>query len=278
MSERRLSIVELFPGALFPQGDGGNVLALAWRARRRGIHVSLGTVPLGGEIPGADIYAIGGGEDEDAPVLATRLAGSSGLRIALEGGAVLFASGQGYELLGASFEHDDTGERVRGAGLLDVRFERGAFVDRRVVARPNPRLGLPAISGYESHRGRAILGQAAEPLATLEIGTGNGGEPATDGAIGRVGEGWVIGTWLHGPVLPRNPELADLVLARALDPALARALDPGAASVLDPVLDPGAAGASLPPLGDQQSRFANLVRTERIAEARRYATELIPGT
>ena len=254
MSERRLSIVELFPGALFPQGDGGNVLALAWRARRRGIEVAVGHVPLGGEIPRADAYVIGGGEDEDAPILATRLGRSRELRAALEGGAVLFASGQGYELLGSSFEGYDTGERTAGAGLLDAEFVRGPFVDRRVVTHPNPADGLPALSGYESHRGRATLGPGARPLATLEIGTGNGGEPATDGAIGRVGEGWLIGTWLHGPVLPRNPELADLVLARAMG--------------VEPV--------ELEPLGDRESRFADLVRQERIAEARRYATELTP--
>jgi CobQ-like glutamine amidotransferase family enzyme len=254
VSPARLSIVELFPGALFPQGDGGNVLALAWRARRRGIQVEIGAVQLGGEIPRAGAYVIGGGEDEDAPVLAARLARSTTLRAALEAGAVLFGSGQGYELLGSSFERYDTGERVDGAGLLDARFDRGAFVDRRVVTQPDPVLGLPALSGYESHRGRATLGEGATPLSTLEIGTGNGGSPPTDGAVGRVGSGWVFGTWLHGPVLPRNPELTDLVLARTL----------------------GIEASDLAPIGDRESRFAGLVRDERIAEARRYARELTP--
>ncbi|HEX8026507.1 MAG TPA: hypothetical protein VF484_09890 [Candidatus Limnocylindrales bacterium] len=254
MSERRLSIVELFPGALFPQGDGGNVLALAWRARRRGIDVEVGSVPLGGTIPRADLYVIGGGEDEDAPIIAGRLGRSAELRAALDGGAVLFATGQAYELLGTTFERYDTGERVDGAGLLDVRFDRMSFVDRRVVTVPNAGLGLPALSGYESHAGRATLGPAAEPLAALEIGTGNGGDPATDGAVGRVGDGSVIGSWLHGPVLPRNPGLADRLLALAL----------------------GASAAALEPLGDRESRFAELVRAERIAEARRYRGELSP--
>jgi CobQ-like glutamine amidotransferase family enzyme len=254
VSARRLSIVELFPGALFPQGDGGNVLALAWRARPRGTDVEVSDVTLGGDIPPADLYVIGGGEDEDAPVLAGRLARSDALRAALEAGSVLFAIGQGYELLGSTFERYDTGERVDGAGLLDASFDRAGMVDRRVVTQPNEALGLPAMSGYESHRGRATLGPAATPLATLEIGTGNGGSPATDGAIGRVGAGWVIGTWLHGPVLPRNPELADLVLGWAL----------------------GLDASALEPLGERESRFADLVRTERIAEARRYAAELTP--
>ena len=252
----RLTIVELFPGALFPQGDGGNVLGLAWRARRRGIDVEIRQVALGEAIPTGDLYAIGGGEDEDAPTIAGRLAADATLASAISAnGAVLFGSGQGFELLGASFKRYDTGETAAGTGLLDARFTLGTFVDRRVVTRPNAALGLPALSGYESHWGRATLGPDVAPLAELEIGTGNGGEPAADGAVAHVGAGHVVGTWLHGPVLPRNPELADLLLAWALH------------------LEP----AELRPLGDQESRYADLVRQERIAEARRYARELVPG-
>ena len=252
---RRLHVVELFPGALFPQGDGGNVLALAWRARRRGIEVDVSAVELGAPVPAGGpgwLYAIGGGEDEDAPVLAARLRDEGTLARATEAGAVVFSSGAGYELLGETFEDPDRGV-VPGAGLLDVTFTLGAFVDRRVVTRPSPTLGLPALSGYESHRGRAVLGRGARGLAELEIGTGNGGSPPADGAITALGSGRVIGTWLHGPALPRNPELADLLLAWALG------------------LEP----AALEPLADRESRFADLVRRERIAEARRYANELV---
>jgi lipid II isoglutaminyl synthase (glutamine-hydrolysing) len=251
---RRLRIVELFPGALFPQGDGGNVLGLAWRARRRGIEVELEGVELGATIPDADLYAIGGGEDEDAPVIAARLRDDEALRQAITDGAVLFGAGQGYELLGSTFERYDTGDEVAGAGFLDATFTRDAFVDRRVVTRPNVGLGLLPLSGYESHRGRAALGAGAAPLAEIEIGTGNGGDPPTDGAVASVGKGRVVGTWLHGPVLPRNADLADLLLAWALR------------------IEP----AELEPLGDRESRFAELVRSERIAEARHYASELIP--
>jgi CobQ-like glutamine amidotransferase family enzyme len=251
-----LHVVELFPGALFPQGDGGNVLALAWRARRRGLDVEVASVALGEPVPAGGagwIYAIGGGEDEDAPILAGRLRDEGTLAQSVEAGAVVFGSGAGYELLGESFEDPDRGV-VPGVGLLDSRFTLGAFVDRRVITRPNEALGLPALSGYESHRGRAALGPTARPLAELEIGTGNGGDPATEGAVLATGSGRVVGTWLHGPVLPRNPELADLVLAWAL----------------------GVAPGSLEPLGERESRFAELVRGERIAEARRYGSELVP--
>lgn len=253
---RSVRVVELFPGAMFPQGDGGNVLALAWRARRRGLDVTVGAVALGEPVPAGGpgwIYAIGGGEDEDAPFLAQRLAEEGTLERSVRDGAVVFGSGAGYELLGESFEDPDRGV-VPGAGLLDARFTPGPFVDRRVVTRPNASLALPALSGYESHRGRASLGPAAQPLAELEVGTGNGGEPAVDGAVQALGDGHVAGTWLHGPVLPRNPELADLVLAWAL----------------------GVPREALEPLGDRESRFAELVRQERIAEARRYRMELVP--
>lgn len=248
MSPRSIAIVELFPGAMFNQGDGGNLLALAWRARRRGITVTEGRVALGEPIPVADAYVIGGGEDEDEPLIARRLRDDGTLARAVADGAAVLGVGAGYEVLSQTFEDLD-GEVHPGVDLLDVRMTRGAFIDRRVVTRPNTALGLPALSGYESHRGRAVVGPRAAPFAELEVGTGNGfgaGSPAaaTDGAI----QGRVIGTWLHGPVLPRNPELADLLLGWAV-------------------------GGELEPLGDRESRFADLVRQERIAEARRYARE-----
>jgi len=247
MSGRPLILVELYPGAMFPQGDGGNLLALAWRCRRRGIDTTVRQVALGEPVPTADLYVIGGAEDEDEPIIAQRLRADGTLARSVADGAVVFGVGAGYQILGESFE-DLNGTLVPGVGLLAVRMRRGVFVDRRVVTRPNAALGLPAMSGYESHRGRALLGRGVAPLAELEIGTGNGGNApkgrATDGAV----QGHVVGTWLHGPVLPRNPELADLLLDWA-------------------------AGQDLEPLGERESRFADLVRSERFAEARRYARE-----
>ena len=253
---RRLRIVELYPGAMFPQGDSGNVLALAWRARRRGVEVDVGEARLGSAVPEADIYALGGGEDEDQPVIAARLRDDGTVERRVRDGAVIFGSGAGFEILGHSFIDGD-GRPAPGLGLVDARFTLGALVDRRVVTLENASLGLPAMSGYESHRGRADLGAGVEALAGLEIGTGNGSTPPADGAVAAFGTGHVIGTWLHGPVLPRNPELADLVLAWALVPGLT----------------PADALARLVSRGPAESQFARLVRDERIAEARRYATE-----
>ncbi|HEX5241094.1 MAG TPA: hypothetical protein VFW20_08855 [Candidatus Limnocylindrales bacterium] len=244
---RPFVIVELFPGLLFNQGDGGNVVTLAWRARRRGIDVEVRSVNLGEPVPPANLYVIGGGEDEDAPLVAQRLRIDGTVARAVADGSVAFGVGSGYQLLGRVLPGSD-GRLVDGVGLLDVETRTGAVVDRRVVTRPVPDLGLPAMSGYETHAGRTTIGPAARPLSELEIGTGNGTTPPTDGAI----QGHVVGTYLHGPVLPRNPELADLLLAWAL----------------------GRPRDELEPLGERESRFAARVRSERIAEARRYAREL----
>jgi hypothetical protein len=242
-----LVIVELFPGLLFNQGDGGNVVALAWRAKRRGIDLQVRSVDLGEPVPPANLYVLGGAEDEDQAVVAQRLRIDGTVGRAAADGSVVFGVGAGYQILGRAFPGPD-GLPVDGLGLLDTTTRLGSFVDRRVVTRPRRDLGLPAMSGYETHRGRTVLGRSAQPLVELEIGTGNGGTPATDGAI----QGHVVGTYLHGPVLPRNPELADLLLAWAL----------------------GRRPAELAPLGEGESRFAGVVRSERIAEARRYPKDL----
>ncbi|HJW21464.1 MAG TPA: hypothetical protein VJ506_03450 [Candidatus Limnocylindrales bacterium] len=254
---RALVIAELYPGILFNQGDGGNVLALAWRARRRGIEVQTVAVALGEPVPRADIYVIGGGEDEDQAPVARLLRTDGTVARAAADGAVVFGVAAGYQVLGLSFPVQDgpeDGTTAEGLGLLDAEAVLGAFVDRRVVTKPRPDLGLPAMSGYESHRGRTRLGPRAVPFAELEVGTGNGSTPPTDGAIPVAGSEapHVLGTYLHGPVLPRNPELADLLLTWAL----------------------GRRPGELEPLGDRESRFAHLVRAERIAEARRYARDL----
>jgi len=248
---RPFVIAELYPGILFNQGDGGNVLALAWRARRRGIDARVVAVALGHPVPRADIYVIGGGEDEDEAPVARLLRTEGTLAGAAADGAVVFGVAAGYQVLGHSFPVQDgpeDGATAEGVGLLDVTSVLGTFVDRRVVTIARPDLGLPDMSGYESHRGRTRLGPGARPLAELEIGTCNGSTPPTDGAIA----GHVVGTYLHGPVLPRNPELADLLLAWAL----------------------GRRPEELEPLGPLESRFAPLVRRERIAEARRHAKDL----
>ena len=231
----RLRVVDVYPGAMFPQGDGGNLRMLEHRAGARGVEVETLGAPIGDPLPEADLYILQGAEDEDQPAVARLLAAEGTLVRAATSGKVIVGIGAGYEILGTSFETPE-GATEPGLGLLDARTTLGEHVDIRVVTHPSPRFGLPALVGYEWHRGRTVLGPGAEPLAEVEIGVCNGGEPPTDGAV----QGHVLGTYLHGPLLPRNPELADLLLGWAL-------------------------GRELEPL---RSEFAELARAERIAEAR----------
>jgi len=231
--EGPLLVVSAYPDLTLPQGDDGNVLLLAHRARAHGIEVETRMVHCGDDLPPADIYVTGGLEDEDQGKLARWLASGGGLQRAVEAGAAVLAVNSGYQVLGERFTLPDGSERD-GLGLLDVRTRRGdTWVDGPVVTRPNDDLGLPVLSGYESHYGVTELGHGVAPLARLEIGRGNAGDQsrgaresdaaaATDGAVA----GRVIGTYLHGPVLARNPELADLLLGLVLD----RPLEPLPAS------------------------------------------------
>ena len=206
-----LTVVDVYPGSMFPQGDGGNLRMLEHRARARGIEVETLAAPIGDPLPEGDLYLLQGAEDEDQPVVARRLAEEGTLGRAAAAGKVVVGIGAGYEILGRSFDPPD-GVRTEGLGLLDVRTTLAEHVDNRVVTKPVPRLGLPALVGYEWHRGRTALGPEAAPLAEVEVGVCNGGEPPTDGAV----QGRVLGTYLHGPLLPRNPELADILIGWAL--------------------------------------------------------------
>ncbi len=232
----RLTIVDVYPGSMFPQGDGGNLRMLEHRARGRAIEVETLKAALGDPLPDGDLYVLAGAEDEDRPAVARLLREEGTLARAAARGKTVVGIGAGYQILGRSFD-TQAGETTEGLGLLDVRTTLGEHVDTRVVTRPSPGSACRELVGYEWHRGRTALGPEAEPLAEVEIGVCNGGEPPTDGAL----QGHVLGTYLHGPLLPRNPELADLLLGWAL-------------------------GTELEPLA---SEFAARAREERIAEARR---------
>lgn len=219
-------IVALFPQLLGTYGDGGNVLILAQRSRWRGLSTEVVSVGAGDPVPDSgDIYVIGGGEDgaQLAAMAALRPAGAgqSALGRALTGGAQMLAVCAGLQLLGESFT-DSTGAQTAGLGLLDVRTTRLASrAVGELLADPAAELGLPALSGFENHGGHTVLGPQARPLATVRRGVGNG--PAADRGSSSEGAmaGGIIGTYLHGPVLARNPGLADLLLARAIGVPLA---------------------------------------------------------
>jgi CobQ-like glutamine amidotransferase family enzyme len=237
MAGRVLLLADVYPALSMPQADAGNLRVLEQRAAARGIAVRSVTVQPGDPLPAADLYQVAGAEDEDLPELARRLGEEGTLAAAVAGGAVLLAIDAGFQVAGRTFV-DAEGRDHDGLGLLDVRSSRGVFVDGGVVGTLTFALGLPELAGFESHCGRSIVGPGAVPLARLEVGTGNGGEPATDGAVA----GRVIGTYVHGPLLAWNPALADHLLGMLVDAPLA---------LLDEAVD-----------------FAAEVRARRIAEAR----------
>jgi len=275
---RPLRLVWIYPDLLSTYGDRGNLLMLERRARLRGLPVEVTEVNSDQPVPrDGDIYLMGGGEDLPQTLATRRLQADGGLHEAANRGAVVFAVCAGYQVLGVEFGGEDLpqtlatrrlqadgglheaanrgavvfavcagyqvlgmefggtdGAQVPGLGLLDIRSGRG---ERRavgeIVADVDPALNVPRLTGFENHQGVTRLGPQARPLARTTLGTGNG--DGTEGAYA----GRVLGTYLHGPALVRNPGLADLLLHWAAGP--------------------------LPPLPPHAEELAQRLRDERLA-------------
>ncbi|MGC5018112.1 type 1 glutamine amidotransferase [Micromonospora sp. DT47] len=206
MSTDSLRIVWIYPDLLSTYGDRGNMLILARRAQQRGMPVEVLEVRSDQRLPAtADIYLIGGGEDGPQALGAQRLLADGGLHRAVAQGSVVFGVCAGYQLLGTSFFAKGT--RCAGLELLDLSSDRGPTrAVGELAGEIDPRLGIPALSGFENHGGRTHLGPGVSPLARVTAGVGNDG--ATEGAW----RGKLLGTYSHGPALARNPALADLLL------------------------------------------------------------------
>jgi lipid II isoglutaminyl synthase (glutamine-hydrolysing) len=231
---RPLRLVWIYPDLLSTYGDRGNLLVLERRARLRGLPVDVIEVYSDQAIPpDGDIYLMGGGEDLPQTLATRRLQADRGLHQAVGNGAVLFAVCAGYQMLGMEFGGADDAP-VAGLGLLDIRSGRG---ERRavgeIVADVDPALNVSRLTGFENHQGVTRLGPRARPLARTALGTGNG--DGTEGAYA----GRVLGTYLHGPALVRNPGLADLLLSWAIGP--------------------------LPPLPEHAEELAQRLRDERLS-------------
>ncbi|MCW2948097.1 MAG: CobB/CobQ domain protein glutamine amidotransferase [Actinoallomurus sp.] len=226
-ASNELRLVWVYPDLLSTYGDQGNVIMLARRAELRGIATTVVSVRSDQPVPtGGDVYLLGGGEDRPQVLAARRLRADGGLSRAAEAGAVLFGVCAGYQLMGEEFAGDE-GQRVAGLGLLDVRSERG---ERRAVGEIATRLvpdiageiveyqapaaATRSLTGFENHQGLTHRGPGVRPLAHTLTGIGNG--DGTDGAY----HDHFIGTYLHGPVLARNPALADHLLTLAVGHSL----------------------------------------------------------
>lgn len=219
MSESTLRIGVLMPEVLGTYGDTGNALVLAERARRRGIDATVVNVGLADSIPDSlDIYTLGGGEDTAQALAADRFRATSGLARALDAGRPLLAICASLQVLGHWYE-DARGVRVPGMGVLDITTRpQGARAIGELVAHPLLDGLTEELTGFENHGGATSLGPDATPLGRVVSGVGNGAplgqsphEPRYDGVV----QGSIIATYMHGPLLARNPQLADLLLARA---------------------------------------------------------------
>lgn len=203
-----LRILHLYPRELGINGDAGNVLALAERARWRGIEAEVVSHAPGGELPAsADIVHIGSGPlSAQRAVHADVLSIADRLRDWRDAGVPILAIAGGWQLLGRELVTPE-GETLAGAGVFPSRAVLGAARHVGEIVVRSTELG--SLAGFENHSARTEL-EGGEPLGRVLSGTGN------DGASEGVTVGASIGTHLHGPVLPMNPVLADRLLATAL--------------------------------------------------------------
>jgi CobQ-like glutamine amidotransferase family enzyme len=226
--ESCLRVCGLYPDLMNIYADRGNLIMLERRSRWRGIAFELTSAGLGEPLDpdGADIYYIGGGQDRDQKLCAHDLAEHKrdDLHAAAARGAVILAVCGGYQLLGSSYQLGD--ETLPGVGLVDLQTVRAegprliGNVAIEVELDPGVRRVL---AGFENHGGRTMLGPGAEPLGRVLKGHGNNGRDGREG----VRAGHLIGTYLHGPLLPKNAWFADWLITTAL----------GLASPLAPLAD-----------------------------------------
>ncbi len=231
----RLRVGHLYPEYLNIYADRGNIAVLERRAKARGHTLCIDPVTIGRPTePGAhDLVYIGGGQDREQTMIAPDLAArGDDLRASVAGGAALLAVCGGYQLLGRGYRGRD-GAWMAGAGLFPHETVAGEtrMIGDVLLESVLPEAADKTIAGFENHAGRTHLDPGATPLGRVVAGFGNDGVSGHEGC--RVGR--AIGTYLHGPLLPRNPWLADLVLSWAV--AHASGAEPEPLSELDDTLE-----------------------------------------
>ncbi len=215
--EPELRLLALYPEQMNIYADRGNILFMQRRCEWRGIGFSYAAAGPGDSFdPGThDLIYVGGGQDRDQVIVAEDMVATKreGLASAVGDGAVLLAVCGGYQLLGHSYQLGE--RRIEGLGLADLE----------TVREPGPRLignvaietdlgdGPGVLAGFENHGGRTYLGEGGEPLGRVISGHGNNGRDGFEG----VRKANMIGTYLHGPLLPKNAWLADRLIALALE-------------------------------------------------------------
>jgi CobQ-like glutamine amidotransferase family enzyme len=235
MTEAELRMLWLYPEHMNIYADRGNIAVIERRCRWRGIGFRLDRAGPGDRVDpdSHDLLYIGGGQDRDQALVARDLVESKrdALAAAVAEGAVMLAVCGGYQLLGNSYALPD-GEALPGLGLadLDTVREPGPRLIGNVMIEADLGDGLRRIAGFENHGGRTYLGAGERPLGRVISGFGNNGNDGWEG----VRRGRLIGTYLHGPLLPKNTELADKLIEWALERRLG---EPASLAALDDALE-----------------------------------------
>ncbi|HEX2680909.1 MAG TPA: glutamine amidotransferase [Candidatus Dormibacteraeota bacterium] len=207
----------LYPDLMNIYGDRGNILTLLKRAEWHGFEPEV--IELGRGAPAqmdeVDIFFFGGGQDREQALVYEDLKTfkKAPLVEAIASGAQVLAVCGGYQLLGHYYQSAD-GEKFDGIGIIDVTTEAGRKrqIGDVVVQTSIEGLMPGTLVGFENHSGRTFLGKQAKPLGKVILGKGNNGSDKTEGCV----QGGVIGTYLHGSLLPKNPHLADYLVRQAL--------------------------------------------------------------
>lgn len=223
---QRLQLAHLYPEQMNIYGDRGNVITLTRRCLWRGIEVDVLPVGVGDAVDWAavDIAFFGGGQDSGQALIAADFIARHGasLRAAIDDGLVMLTICGGYQMLGDYFL-THTGEKLPGIGALDlytvggdVRLIGNTVVQGSGIRDQGSGSGIaapdPLLVGFENHSGRTYLGARVRSLGAVLVGHGNNGEDGTGGAVYRN----TFGCYMHGSLLPKNPQFADHLIGLAL--------------------------------------------------------------
>ena len=209
----KLTVGHLYPDYLNIYADRGNIAVLAQRSSLRGHELEVRAIGMRDPVPvdDIDLFYVGGGQDREQALVAQDLVTKAdALHTAVAHGSAFLAVCGGYQLLGRSYR-DVAGDELPGIGLLPLETVAG---ERRMIGDVllDCAWAGETLAGFENHAGRTLLDEGAEPLGRVISGFGNDGVSGSEGCR----QGTVYGTYLHGPLLPRNPWFADRILADAL--------------------------------------------------------------
>lgn len=207
-----LRIAHLYAHFLNIYGDRGNIITLLQRARWRGINATTQAIGLGESIDPDyfDLYFIGGGQDKQQMTIAEDLVKrAQAIKTAVDNGAVILAVCGGYQLLGHYYKPHE-GPELKGISLVDAYTVAGnrRMIGNVIVKRDDG----STLVGFENHSGKTMLGEGVPAIGKVVVGNGNNGDDGREG----LAQGTVYGTYLHGSILPKNPQFTDELLKKAL--------------------------------------------------------------